>query len=49
MPISRGGKGKKICRTEIWQMSISRDEESKVKFTELNYCRCQYAEMKKSN
>ena len=30
-------------------MPISADEEKKVKYTELKYSRCQYAETKKAN
>ena len=41
-------KKNKVYRTEILQMSICRDEESKLKYTELKDCRCQYTESKQA-
>ena len=45
--MQRGGKHRKVYWTEVLQMSIWRDKESKVKFIELKYCRRQYSEMRK--
>ena len=42
----RQGKKKKTYRTQILQMSISRDGENELNYTELKTWRCQYAEMK---
>ena len=36
-----------IYKTEILQMLICKDDESKVKYTELKNCRCQFAETRK--
>ena len=44
----RRGKQSEIHRTEILKVSICTDEESKVKDTELKYCRLHYAEMSKA-
>ena len=44
--MQKGGKQNKK-RIAILQISIFRDKEGKVKYTELKTCRCQYAEMKK--
>ena len=44
----RRGKQSEIYRTDTLQMSICRDEESKVKSAELKHWRCQYAGMKKA-
>ena len=41
------GRGKIKQRIETLQISIFRDKERKVKYTELKTCRCQYAKMKK--
>ena len=38
--MQRRGKQSQICRTEILQLSKCRDEESKLKYTELEDCRC---------
>ena len=46
--MQRRGKQGKICRTKTLEMSICRDEESKVKYGDLKYCRCQYAETRKA-
>ena len=43
----RRGKHSKIYRTEILQMSICRDEETKVKNTELKHSRCKYEETRR--
>ena len=42
--MQRFGKQIKVYRTDILQMSICRNEESKVKSTQLKKCKCQYAE-----
>ena len=46
--MQRQGNQSQICRTEILGMSIGRDEEIKLKYTEMKYCRCQYAEKRKA-
>ena len=47
--MERWGNKNKLYETEILHMPISADEEKKVKYTELKYSRCQYAETKKAN
>ena len=47
--MQRRGQEKQIFRNNILQMSICRDEEIKVKYTQMKYCRCQYAGMRKAN
>ena len=42
--MQRLGKQIKVYRTDILQMSICRNEESKVNSTQLKKCKCQYAE-----
>ena len=44
----RRGKQNKIYITEILQMLLCRDEESKVKYTEVKYYRSQYVETRKA-
>ena len=46
--MQRSEKQGKICRTEILQMSICEDEESKINYTEVKYCRCEYAEARQA-
>ena len=46
--MQRRGKQIKIYRTGRLQMLMWRHDESKVKYRELNYCRCQYAETRKA-
>ena len=48
MPICRGGKKSETYRTERLRMLICTHEESKVKYTELEYSRCQYARSRKA-
>ena len=48
MPICRGGKKSETYRTERLHMLIRTHEESKVKYTELEYSRCQYARSRKA-
>ena len=45
----RQRKYSQIYRNKILQMPICRDEETKVKFTELKYSRYQYVESKNTN
>ena len=42
--MQRRVKQSKIYRTKLVQMSLCRDEGSKVKYTELKYCKCQYSQ-----
>ena len=44
--MQRLGKQIKVYRTDKLQMSICRNEESKVKSTQLKKCKCPYAEMR---
>ena len=41
--MERWRKLKIVCKTEILQLPISRGEERKVKYIELNYWRCELA------
>ena len=44
----RRGEQSKIHRTEIMQMLKRKEEESKVKYTELKYYKSQYVETRKA-
>ena len=43
--MQRRGKQSKIYRTEVLQMLMCRNDQSRLKFTDSKYCRCQYAEI----
>ena len=43
----RGAMKSGICRTETLQILTIRDDQSKVKYTEMQYCRSQYADTSK--
>ena len=45
----RRGQKSETYRTEILQMVICTDDESKVKYTKLKQCNCQYAETRKES
>ena len=47
--MQRGGKQSEIYKSQILQMLICKAGASKVKFIELGYCSCQYAETRKEN
>ena len=47
--MQRQGEQSKKYKTERLQMSISKDEESKLKSAERKYYRWQYAEIGKAN
>ena len=39
----------KICRTKMPQITLSKDDQSKIKYTKPKYCRYQYAERGKQS
>ena len=45
--MQRRGKQSKIYRTEIMQMEMPTDKESKIKYTELKHWTCQNAGTRK--
>ena len=47
--MQRRGKQSEIHKIDILQMPMWKAEASKVKYIEIRYCSCQYAEKRKEN
>ena len=46
--MQKQGKQRQIDGIELLQMSICRDEERKLRYTEVKTCKCQYRERKQN-